>query len=89
MAKTKPKSQTYSSESEASMSGEGRILKVRAERLRERQADLHHLSRWQILLKDISTPPIPSQGFAPSSIDVPGLCVAYLENCAKNASQLA
>lgn len=89
MAKTKPKSQTYSTASKASMSGEGEVLKVRAERLRGRQADLHHLSRWQILLKDTSTPPVPSQGFAPSFIDLPELYVAYLENCAKNASQLA
>lgn len=39
MDKTKPKSQSHSSDSEASISGEGEILKVRAERLREGQAD--------------------------------------------------
>lgn len=70
------------------MSGEGGILKVRAERLRGGQADLHLLCRWQILLKDTSMPPVLSQGLAPSFIDLPRLCVAYLKNHAKNASQL-
>lgn len=85
MDKTKPKSQTCSSDSDTSMFGEGGILKGRAERLR---GGCHLHSRWQILLKDRSMSPVLSQGFTPSFIDLHGLCVVYLKNHAKNASQL-